>query len=94
MKVKQYRKRPLEVEAIQFDGSEESANFIIEWTNGEIYSSLDPFKPYHRFVLLMDTLSGRQTCYANDYVIKDCRNRIGFLSKSVFEHTYEEKKNE
>lgn len=85
-----FRKKPVEIEAIQWDGSEEKARELIEWMgNNSTYMAPLPddiFPP----TLLIITLEGAMSAKANDWIIKGVKGEFYPCKPDIFEQTYEE----
>lgn len=95
MAVQRFRKKPVEIEAIQWGGSAESATPIInwllenggtaryyapgEWDNGETLGSY----------LVIDTLEGRMLAGAADWIIRGVANEFYPCKPDIFAATYE-----
>ena len=81
--MKKYRKKPVEIEAIQFNG----------WNFGEIndlmynYSGIYPscFKE----TMIIKTLEGDMTASVNDFIIKGVNGEFYPCKPDIFEKTYE-----
>jgi len=88
-----YRKRPVEIEALQFDGSVESANQILGW----IGQCGGEGRRFHRSKpeqgILIVTLEGEMLASPGDYVIREpfpTSDRTFYPCKpTIFEATYE-----
>ena len=84
--INKYRKRPVEVEAIQFDG----------WNWREVYQFMsdDPlmftqdFKKYE--YILIDTLEGVMKASVDDYIIKGVYGEFYPCKPDIFYKTYED----
>ena len=79
-----YRKKPVEIEAVQWDGTAYSWNEIREmgledWKPGEIGS--DTFA--------IETLEGDHLCRKGDYVIKGVKGEFYPCKPDSFKMTYE-----
>lgn len=83
-KVKQYRKKPVVIEAIQFDGTLESAHAITKWAGS-------PFDwSGNQETLIIPTLEGDHTASKGDYIIKGIKGEFYPCKPDIFEATYEE----
>lgn len=86
--IKEYRKKPVVVEAIQFDG----------WNWAECYQfmSNEPvFLPQiikKMDSIQIDTLEGKMTANIGDYIIKGVNGEFYPYKPDIFEKTYEEVK--
>lgn len=83
--IRKYRKRPVEVEAIQFDG----------WNWREVYQFMsdEPLMFTQDFrkeeYILIDTLEG-QVARVDDYIIKGVQGEFYPCKPDIFHETYEE----
>lgn len=80
--MQQYSKKPVIVEAIQWDGSIESAYDIQEWAEGKIDFSKGT-------VAEISTLEGVMTANPNDWIIKGVKGEFYPCKPDIFEMTYE-----
>lgn len=76
-----YRKKPIEIEAIQYIGTGESFEAIDEFADGCLYVEDD--KPF------IKTLEGNMFVSVNDYVIKGVNGEFYPCKPDIFEKTYE-----
>ena len=87
-----FRKKPVVIEAMQFDGSEESADELIDW----IYplfdgiSAVGDIENAHGWTLYIDTPEGEMECSAGDYIIKGVAGEFYPCKEEIFHLTYEE----
>lgn len=91
-----YRKKPVVIEAMQWDGSAESATPIINWVldsggtaryhehllDGEYIAHPDPF-------LKIDTLEGVMIASTGDWIIKGVQGEFYPCKPDIFAKTYE-----
>lgn len=94
---RRYRKKPVVIEAMQWDGSAESAAPIIDWA----LESDGPAIRYHEHLLdggyiahpdpflWVDTLEGRMIANAGDYIIKGVNGEFYPCKPDIFQKTYE-----
>lgn len=86
--LKKYRKLPVVIEAIQFDGTGASLKAIREFIGQNYYgwsclrSQFDD--------LLIKTLEGVMTANIGDYIIKGVNGEFYPCKPDIFEKTYEE----
>ena len=84
--INKYRKRPVEVEAIQFDG----------WNWREVYQfmSNEPLMLTQDFrkeeYLFIDTLEGVMKASVGDYIIKGVHGEFYPCKPDIFHETYED----
>ena len=83
-----YRKKPVVIEAHIYEGSIESAEKIIEWTNKGAWLSVDQKGP-SLDKLYINTLEGVITAQKGDYVIKGIKGEFYPCKPYIFEQTYE-----
>lgn len=78
--VKRYKKKPVEIEAIQFTGY--NYKEVEEFVGQPLYISYE--------MVAIPTLEGIMRCKANNYVIKGVRGEFYPCDREIFEETYEE----
>ena len=83
--VKKYRKKPVLIEAMQFNGSNQAE--IFEWANQDCDP---PVMPGINNFLIIDTLEGPMTASPGDYIIKGIKGEFYPCNPDIFEATYEE----
>ena len=83
MAIKKYRKKPVKIEAIQFNG----------WNFGEIYDWMFGFKGVHpscyKEIMTIKTLEGDMTANVDDYIIKGVKGEFYHCKPDIFKQTYE-----
>lgn len=94
-----YRKRPVEVEAVLFDGSLDSATAVIDWVlaNGGTARAHDIYDVnygvgapiYLVGGIHIDTLEGVMNASEGDYVIKGVAGEFYPVKGTIFAETYE-----
>ena len=83
--IRKYRKRPVEVEVIQFDG----------WNWREVYQFMsdEPLMFTQDFrkeeYILIDTLEGVMKARVDDYIIKGVQGEFYPCKPDIFHETYE-----
>ena len=77
---KKYRKKPVIIEAIQWNG--ENLSEIDEFTSGKVKN--------HESVLIIPTLEGDMYASLNDYIIKGINGEFYHCKPDIFAKTYEE----
>lgn len=80
--MQQYRKKPVVIEAVQFDGTREVAEVISEWSNRTIYPTPSANE------LQIPTLEGTMTALQGDYIIKGLKGEFYPCKPDIFEQTY------
>ena len=78
-----YRKKPVEVEAVQFDGKTES----IEWISQQLSVDARLLKSSER--LIIETSKGIKKVAIGDYIIKDINGELNTCKPDIFQKTYE-----
>ncbi len=91
MNLKKYRKKPVVVEAMQFDGSKGVAGDILDWAGPKCgmemrYTSM----PDHPCILVIQTLEGEMRALDSDFGIKGVKGEFYPCKEDIFEATYEE----
>lgn len=91
-----YRKKPVEVEAFQYDGDLKDSNgnyYVPDWAvkafeDGTMYYGTLKFNqpPCELFI---DTFEGTCHVRVGDYIIKNIDEEINSCKSDVFEKTYE-----
>jgi hypothetical protein len=78
-----FRKKPVEIEAMPFDGTEASANEILSW--------IGTGASYRRGsnALFISTLEGEMTASEGDWIIKGVQGEFYPCKPSIFAATYE-----
>lgn len=89
-----YRKKPVEIDAVQWDGTAEAAAPIIEWAlaNNVTITYHCPDDDACRrdtHVLLVRTLEGVMSALPGDWIIRGIAGEFYPCKPSVFEQTYE-----
>ena len=84
-----YIKKPVEVEAFEFNGTHDSVR-------GRIPSSKYVFNPceqvngtMHKPFLVIDTLEGKMIASVGDYIIKGIQGEIYPIKADIFKKTYD-----
>mgnify|MGYP001043486536 CR=1 FL=1 len=77
-----YRKKPVEIEAVQFDGTDES----VDWLEPQLISG-EIGRAYNK--LYIKTLEGVMEASLGDYIIKGVNGEFYPCKPDIFEKTYE-----
>lgn len=77
-----YRKKPVVIEAIRFDGSDECAEYLCQWSGGEV--SLNDGD-----AVVIETLEGPMFVSDGDYVIRGVQGEYYPCKPDIFEAAYE-----
>ena len=80
-----FRKRPIEVEAFRYDGSEESQREIVRWAEGKVEGYFDG-----EYYLQVNTLHGPTAAAAGDWVVKGPQGDFWPVQPEIFEDSYED----
>jgi len=76
------RKKPVEVEAMKFDGSVASALGIREWAGPSVTGNPDG-------TLTIHTLEGDMKAQPGDWIVRGVRGEYHPVRGDIFEETYE-----
>ena len=81
-----YRKKPVVIEAMQFDGG--NAAEVAAWCGGKVESATchGDGPPY---LVMIDTIEGRMAAGWDDFVIRGVQGEFYPIKDSVFRETYE-----
>lgn len=82
--IKKYKKKPVVIEAIKYDGTHESFCEIQEWC-----STID-VTPYRDRKLRIPTLEGFHDASIGDWIIKGVKGEFYPCKPDIFEMTYDE----
>ncbi len=89
MKAKLYRKLPVIVEVMQYDGTDESAKMILKWEgNKAIRYFPDMQDPIHK--LTVKTLEGVMGVSKGDYIVKGAVGELYPCKPDAFLASFEE----
>lgn len=85
--IKRAKKKPVEIEYIQYKGTKESKQEICDWTNGKAH----PFYDEVNFDILfgIDTLEGTLVVSEGDYVVKGVQGEFYAVKPDIFKQTYD-----
>ena len=83
----QYRKKPVVIEAIQFNGK--NAEEIEQWSNNNVKRGLVSEDTLTKVYLEIETLEGTMTAQPNDYIIKGVSGEFYPCKPDIFEKTYD-----
>lgn len=79
-----FRKKPVEVEAMLWDGSYESQGKIVTWADGKVSGWFDG-----EYFLAIVTLEGEMRANIGDWIIKGVAGEFYPCKPEIFEATYE-----
>lgn len=88
--IKRYVKKPVEIEAIKWDGRWESFLDVIRFTNKQAFERTDLDRK--RCYGYVKTLEGEHIISPGDYIIKGIKGEFYPCKPDIFELTYEEVK--
>jgi hypothetical protein len=77
-----YRKKPVEIQAIEWNGDNDVYNFLQKWSNGAIYRET-------RNVLRIKTLEGEMEARIGSYIVRGVAGEFYPVQPDIFEKTYE-----
>jgi hypothetical protein len=87
--MRKYRKKPVEIEAIQFNGLDDYL-IICEWVDGsEGTLSSDETLEFKTPLMLVNTLEGIMAANPGDYIIKGVSGEFYPCKPDIFHKTYE-----
>ena len=84
MSIKKARKKPVEIEFIQYIGSNKQE--LYDWSDGVIHLAYESSDTY---VFVINTLEGTMTVNMNDYIVKGVNGEFYAVKPDIFEKTYE-----
>lgn len=84
-KVMRYTKRPVEIEAIQFEDTPERICEISEFVGKDIHVNYN--EPEHPYIAI-ETLEGTMKANVGDYIIKGVKGEFYPCKPDIFEQTY------
>jgi len=87
--VKKYRKKPVTIEAVQFNGSSAHKTAIARWMLGERYAYPNP-STRDLVDFAIETLEGTMIAHKGDWIIKGVKGEFYPCRADIFAETYEE----
>jgi len=92
-----YRKKPVVIEARQFDGTVASASDIARWANASDEPMDDPTityivndaRPNEAYDMLIQTLEGGLSASVGDFIIRGVKGEFYACKPDIFLMTYE-----
>jgi hypothetical protein len=79
-----FRKKPVVVEAMQFDGGEETQRAIVNWANGAVEGMFSDHAILHIY-----TREGTMTAEPGDWIIRGVKGELYPCKPDIFEATYD-----
>lgn len=88
---KKYRKKPVVIEAMLFDGSVGSLDAIFQWLGGDygVKAELRDTPTQKRGMLAIETLEGWMGAMPGDYIIKGVKDEFYPCKPDIFAATYD-----
>jgi hypothetical protein len=87
-----FRQRPVDVEAMQFDGTAESATRIVAWirdSGGQALTATVGYDNPRRHGVWIQTATGRPSVPVGWMVIRDDRGELSLCEPGAFKERYE-----
>jgi hypothetical protein len=84
-----YRKKPVVIEAMQWDGGEETGMAILEWSGGLAQYATDRVAPLGAPSLTIETLEGILYASPGDWIIRGIKGEFYPCKPDIFDATYE-----
>lgn len=78
-----FKKKPVEIEAIQWDGTENSSHEILRFCDTATWHVLGN-------IMMIDTLEGTLQVSVNDWVIKGVKGEFYPCKPDIFKLTYDQ----
>lgn len=82
---RRFRKKPVVIEAMQWDGSRESQGAIVNWSNGVVSGWFDD-----DYFLAVETREGTMQAVEGDWIIRGVAGEFYPCADDIFVQTYEE----
>jgi len=87
--MEKYRKKPVEIEAVQLDGTHTTANDILDWILENGGNANRMYNSVAGYGIQIDTLEGLMTGNPGDYVIRGVQGEFYPCKPDIFELTYD-----
>jgi hypothetical protein len=88
--IRTYRKKPVEIEAVQLLDNRESAVAIAEWCGGHYSPDSNPDGSEEMHFVVISTLEGSMLAAPGDWVIRGVKGEFYPCKPDIFEATYDE----
>lgn len=85
--IKKYTKKPVTIEAIRWDGTDDTWTLIAQWLGAD-YGVTAHRNPNKNFVRIA-TLEGNMDAQVGDYIIKGVKDEFYPCKPDIFAATYE-----
>jgi len=79
-----FRKKPVVIEAVRWNGTEDRWAEILKWTKGQVQAI-----SCHGRGLAIETLEGRMVASDGDWIIRGVKGEFYPCKPDIFEATYE-----
>lgn len=84
-----YRKKPVVIEAVEFDGTKDSANKVLAWIGCNGGSARRTSDPTPFYAIAIETLEGTMTAAPGDFIIRGVQGEFYPCKPDIFAATYE-----
>jgi len=84
-----YRKKPVVIEAVQFDGTIESANDVLAWMGHSGQKAWRHHSTKPEMGVVIHTLEGNHLASPGDFIIKGVQGEFYPCKPDIFAETYE-----
>jgi hypothetical protein len=86
-----FRKKPVEVEAIQFKGTDESASEVLGWIGDQNLGTVIavPHRTTGEWLVVIETLEGAMKAEPGDWIIRGVQGEYYPRKPAIFDQTYE-----
>lgn len=88
--MKQYRKKPVVINAVQFNGTADHEAAIRAWMRGEPYEYKPGEIKQDHCMMHIQTLEGVMTALPGDFIVKGVQGEFYPVRERIFLETYEE----
>ncbi len=82
LEIQRYRKKPVEIEAVRFDGT--NGPEIAQWAGGDYVDTASEYSSVR-----VETLEGSMFAAVGDYIIRGVKGEYYPCKPDIFEMTYE-----
>lgn len=87
--IRRYKKKPVEIEAVQYTGEIDSANEILEWAAASGSAETIAYHSLPEPSLSIRTLEGVMKAKPGDYVIRGVAGEFYSCRSDIFHDTYD-----
>lgn len=85
-----FRKKPVVIEAVQWDGSSRMARNIVDWIERGGHSAQTDVLDGGHEVIFIETLEGTMFARSRDWIVKGVKGEFYPVAPDIFAETYEE----